>query len=199
MSQDIKHWLEKLIVLEGQVTPSVYPKHGLNKQQQKVPQLPALFKPNKITALTNKDNPQHPAKKFFVGSESKDHEIDFEDKPQAQTEDVITTVRKGLNDYLHALEKKMDQDDSLATKAKNSILNPDINKLLPVKTVLTHDGKQLKIHGNENDGFVVKINERPVSVRFPNLEHAEMACEMYCNKRMALEQKIQDQDYMDEE
>jgi hypothetical protein len=190
MSQDIKNLLEKLSLLEGAVTPSSYPKHGLNKQQKQAPQLPALFKPNKISVLKDKTDPQHPAKKFFVGSESREN---------PQTEDVITTVRKGLNDYLHALEKQIDTDHSLAVKAKDAIQNPDIDRLLPVKTLLTHDGKQLKIHGNEDDGFIVKINERPVSVRFRNIEEAEMACEMFCNRRMAVEQEVENQDYVDED
>ena len=71
--------------------------------------------------------------------------------------------------------------------------------LLNKKLKTTDDGKEIKIHGNEDDGFIVKINERPVSVRFRNIEEAEMACEMFCNRRMAVEQEVENQDYVDED
>ena len=41
---DIYSIVERLAILEGRITPASV-KHGLNKQQKSVPQLPALFKP----------------------------------------------------------------------------------------------------------------------------------------------------------
>lgn len=212
MSQDITNLLQKLSMLEGTVTPSDYPKHGLNKQQQQVPQLPALFKPKKISALTSKDNPQHPAKRFFVGAESKESYCDACDRPesecicdgkdcdltQTQNEDVLTTVRRGLNDYLKSLEKSMEPDRGLADKAKDAIQQPPLEKLVPIKTIATHDGKQIRIHGNEHDGFVIKINDKPITHHFETLDEAELACEMYCNHRRQAEKEIQGRDYVDE-
>jgi hypothetical protein len=93
----------------------------------------------------------------------------------------------------------MEIDHALVNKAKDAIQRPDLDKLLAVKTLRTHDGRELKIHGNENDGFVVKINERPLSARFKHIDEAELACEMYCTRRQAAETQEQSQDYVDEE
>jgi hypothetical protein len=60
MSDPIYDIIKRLSLVEGKITP-VNVKHGLNKQQQGVPQLPALFKPNNIsTTLTKKPYQAHP-------------------------------------------------------------------------------------------------------------------------------------------
>ena len=106
---DIRDILNRLTVIEGQVTPQALPKHGLNKQQQSVKQMPALFKSKKISVLDNPDYPQHPAKGHFVGGESKDSYCDACDRLESecicdpkdcdmtrpQNEDIIGTVKKG--------------------------------------------------------------------------------------------------------
>ena len=71
MSNEIYDILQKLTLIEGNITPTGV-KKGLNQQQKSVPQLPALFKPASIKALGNKTDPTHPASKYFVGAESID-------------------------------------------------------------------------------------------------------------------------------
>lgn len=198
MSDDIRTILERLTVLEGTVTSPAYPKKGLNKQQKSVPELPALFKPKNISpVLGSKKDPKHPTAGYFVGDESKKHTGEIIEG--IATEDMIGAVRRGLNDYLRSLERDMEIDHALVNKAKDEIQRPDLDKLLAVKTLRTHDGRELKIHGNESDGFVVKINERPLSAQFKNIDEAELACEMYCARRHATETQEQLQDYVDEE
>ena len=71
---DIYNIVERLAILEGRITPTNV-KHGLNKQQKSVPQLPALFKPGKGGPILG-GNPNKPAvtKGYFVGAESEEKE-----------------------------------------------------------------------------------------------------------------------------
>jgi propanediol dehydratase large subunit len=178
-SGDIKNILSKIDALsESGITP-VNVKHGLNPQQKSAPQIPALFKPAGISVLKNKTDPQHPAKKYFVGCEDK------------TTEDVISSVKKKLGDYLQDVASAIKKDPQLIDK-----IPKDVDQIGPaVKTITTDDGHELKIHGNEDDGFRITIKNRPHSAHFENLEHAVMACEMVCNKRR---QSAESADYMEE-
>lgn len=72
-NDDISSMLRKLDELAN-ITPSSV-RHGLNKQQRGAPQLPAEFQPGQISVLANRSDPEHPARKFFVGAESRDPEI----------------------------------------------------------------------------------------------------------------------------
>ena len=53
MTDPIYGIIERLALIEGKTTP-VSVRHGLNKQQQGVPQLPALFKPQNISTTLTK-------------------------------------------------------------------------------------------------------------------------------------------------
>lgn len=190
MSNDIKNILDKLTLLEGTVTSPALPKKGLNKQQKGVPQMPALFKPKGISVLNNKKPyPKHPAQGYFVGGESVEPNTN---------EDMISAVKKGLHDYLQSLEQEMRPDRTLLNKAKQAIEEPPLDRLVPIKTIRTHDGKDIRIHGNEEDGFIIKIKERPLASKFDSLDEAEMACEMYCQRRRQQETIEQNKDYLDE-
>jgi hypothetical protein len=198
MSDDIKSLLEKLTLIEGSVTPSSYPKRGLNKQQKSVKQMPALFKmPKQGPVLGGDPNKKAPSQGYFVGGEAKESEAALEEA--YASEDVLSTVKKGLADFLRSIEDKQELDKALVNKAKDEIRRDDLDRLLPVKTVQTHDGRDIKIHGNEVDGFHVRINERPVTAKFRMLDDAIMACEMYCNRRRMAEEQTQAEDYVSEE
>jgi hypothetical protein len=108
------------------------------------------------------------------------------------TEDVISTVKKKLGDYLADLSKEIKTDPDLKDK-----IPQDIDKVSPaVKTITTDDGKEIKIHGNEDDGFRITIKNKPHSATFESLDHAVMACEMYMNRRRTRLQ--QNEDYLEE-
>jgi len=51
-----------------------------------------------------------------------------------------------------------------------------------VKTLKTPDGKELKIHGNEDDGFRVSVGGKMANNKFSNLDEAAKACESYIKK-----------------
>lgn len=62
------------------ITPTSV-RHGLNKQQRSAPQLPAEFQPGQISVLANRSDPEHPARKYFVGSESRDPDVQDTGEP----------------------------------------------------------------------------------------------------------------------
>jgi hypothetical protein len=104
------------------------------------------------------------------------------------SEDVVSSVKKKLGDYLQDIATAIKQDKDLMGKDKTV----DTDKIGPaVKTITTDDGHEIKIHGNEDDGFRVTIKNKPSKTTFENLEHAVMACEMYCNRRRVTEQPVQ--------
>jgi hypothetical protein len=190
MSDDIKNMLDKLRLLEGTVTSPALPKRGLNKQQKSVPELPALFKPKDISpVLGSKKDPQHPTAGYFVGGESKE-----------MSEDLLSNVRRTLDDYLQDIEQKLEKqkDRDLISKAGQDIQKDPLRDLLPVKTIATDDGKDMRIHGNEDDGFVIRIRDRPMKARFRTLDEAEMACEIFAAHRRNKNQEALAQDYVEE-
>jgi hypothetical protein len=106
-------------------------------------------------------------------------------------EDIISKLKARLGDYLSDISKEIKKDpdlvDKLSAKAPGDQMGP------PVKTVTTDDGKEIQIHGNEDDGFRVSIKNRPANTKFKNLDEAVMACEIYCARR-----RNGQADYLDE-
>ena len=115
MSDPIYHIIERLALIEGKITP-VNVKHGLNKQQQGVPQLPALFKPQNIsTTLTKKPYQKHPMDGYMVGENS------LAEAMQEVEEDMVSRVKGQFRDYLEKLEKENKLDSHLVRKAKHDL------------------------------------------------------------------------------
>lgn len=68
MSSEIRDLLERMAqISDSELTP-VGVRQGLNPQQKKAKQMPALFRPKTITVLGGKTDPQHPARGMAVGS-----------------------------------------------------------------------------------------------------------------------------------
>jgi hypothetical protein len=110
----------------------------------------------------------------------------------ATTEDVLSTMKKKLGDYLQDVATAIRTDPDLKDKVPASV-----DKISSaVKTITTDDGKEIKIHGNEDDGFRITIHNKASKAKFETLEHAIMACEMYCSRRRAMQES--DQDYVEE-
>lgn len=110
MSNDIRSILEKLAnIEESRITP-VGVKHGLNQQQKSVHQLPALFKPHGIKALGSKKDPTHPMSKELVGDSVEPKVSALEEAMQEVEEDMLSKVRRDLNNYLDRLGDKVSDD-----------------------------------------------------------------------------------------
>lgn len=115
MSNDIRDILQRLSIVEG--TTPVNVKHGLNKQQKSVPQLPALLKPKNISpTLTKKPYQAHPLDGYMVGESSA-----LEEAMQSVEEDMLSKVKRHFVDYLEQLETQNKVDRALVHKAKQEL------------------------------------------------------------------------------
>ena len=112
-------------------------------------------------------------------------------------EDIISKLKDRLGDYLSDISKEIKKDpdliDKLSARAPGDQMGP------PVKTVTTDDGHEIQIHGNEDDGFRISIKNKPAQTQFESLDHAVMACEMYCARRRDnMAGQSGNSDYLDE-
>ena len=121
MTDPIYGIIERLALIEGKTTP-VSVRHGLNKQQQGVPQLPALFKPHNIsTTLTKKPYQKHPADGYMVGDSVEPRKPSLGEAMQEVEEDMVSRVKGQFADYLEKLEKENKLDSHLVNKAKHDL------------------------------------------------------------------------------
>jgi hypothetical protein len=111
MSNDIRSILDRLATVEGRLSPA----------QQKVPQLPALFKPRHIRALGSKTDPAHPMDGYMVGDSVEPKKTALEEAMAEIEEDMLSKVKKDLTTYLDKLEKKVSIDRELKDKAQDAV------------------------------------------------------------------------------
>lgn len=106
MSHDIRDILTRLAsVGEGKLSPVSVTK-GLTQQQDRVPQLPALFKPRKISVLGADSDPEHPMKGYAVGA----NESTLAERMADIEEDMVSKVKRDLTHYLDSLTQKHHDD-----------------------------------------------------------------------------------------
>lgn len=115
---------------------------------------------------------------------------EMDESKEPATEDVLSDVKKKLGDYLQDVATAIKTDPDLKDK-----IPQDIDQIKAVKTIQTDDGHEIKIHGNEDDGFRISIKNRDLNTKFKNLDEATMACEMYCARRR---QQMENADYIEE-
>jgi hypothetical protein len=121
-SADIRLILDRLATVEeGKLTP-VNVKHGFNKQQKSVDQLPALFKPRDISpTLTKKPYQKHPMDGKLVGDSIEPTKSPLEEAMQEVEEDMLSKVKRTFVDYLERLEDSNKIDSHLVRKAKDEL------------------------------------------------------------------------------
>ena len=179
----------------------------ISKTQKSVKQVGAEFQPKDISPVLGKPEKEHPMAGMLVGEDQEpgDEETwdgvspdteefldDINEEESIAKEDSLNSIKKRLGDYLQDIKsgKKLDDKD-LADKKKI-----EADKLGPaIKTFKTDDGKEIKIHGNEDDGFRLKVNEKMHSAKFKSFDEAQMACEAYAAKRKSA---MENQDYVEE-
>jgi hypothetical protein len=93
----------------------------LSPAQQRVPQLPALFKPKHIRALGAKTDPAHPMDGYMVGDSIEPRRTALEEAMAEIEEDMISKVKKDLTQYLDRLEKKVSINRDLKDKAVDAV------------------------------------------------------------------------------
>jgi hypothetical protein len=111
MSDDIRSILDRLATVEGRLSPA----------QQRVPQLPALFKPRHIRALGAKTDPAHPMDGYMVGDSVEPTKTALEEAMAEIEEDMLSKVKKDLTQYLDRLEKKVSISRDLKDKALDAV------------------------------------------------------------------------------
>ena len=126
MSNDIRDIIRRLDMVEGRLSPA----------QQKVPQLPALFKPRHIRALGSKTDPAHPMDGYMVGDSAEPRRTALEEAMAEIEEDMISKVKKDLTTYLDKLEKKVAVSRDLKDKAVDAVekgrAEEDLDEFAPV-------------------------------------------------------------------
>ena len=126
MSNDIRSILDRLATVEGRLSPA----------QQKVPQLPALFKPKHIRALGSKTDPKHPMDGYMVGDSAEPRRTALEEAMAEIEEDMLSKVKKDLTQYLDRLEKKVAVSRDLKDKAVDAVkkgrAEEDLDEFAPV-------------------------------------------------------------------
>jgi len=232
MSDDIRSILERLSLVEGKTVP-VSPKGSMTKQQERVPQLPALFKPKDISpTLTKKPYQKHPMDGYMVGENA------LAEAMQEVEEDMLSKVKRDLNMYLDRIEQKIaddgrreketpvldklaakdKQDRDLIAKAVNAVergqveedptqqdltieppATPEQNPTLPesAEIITLEDGTMFEIHGDDHSGFEIRHGGRAMPTRFPNINHAKMAVDIFKSRRNSNQQDL-NQDYIEE-
>lgn len=139
-------------------------------------------------------------------------------------EDMISKVKKDLTHYLDKLEQKVRVDRDLKDKAVDAVekgeaeefeeeLEENDYELTEPETVHDIEDKidtaaaqpqqpiasesvgLFEIHGDETQGFEVRLGSRRLPTRFPKLDHAKMAIDLFNARRAAADQ---DQDYIEE-
>jgi hypothetical protein len=118
---DIYSIVERLRLIESDLSPTST-KKGLTPQQRSVPQLPALFKPKKISVLKNKTDPAHPMKGYAVGSSESVETDEKEIVEDMATEDVLEKVEKSFKDFLKQAEEHIKDSDIKEKKREDTDL-----------------------------------------------------------------------------
>ena len=93
----------------------------MSPAQQKVPQLPALFKTRHIRALGAKTDPAHPMDGYMVGDSVEPRRTALEEAMAEIEEDMISKVKRDLTQYLDKLEKRVRVDRDLKDKAVDAV------------------------------------------------------------------------------
>ena len=223
MSNDIKSILDRLVAVEAKITPAMPRVPGLNPQQKSVGQLPALFKPKSASpVLGSKKDPKNPLRGKLVGDSVEPTQPSLAETMQEIEEDMLGKVKRQFVDYLERLKDKSKIDRDLVSKAKQELGMSDTDEDVseddfqdtevahdidqkalsqavavekPVKTVAMEDGAMLEIYGDEGRGFEIRRGGRSLPTRFQNIDHADMAVQLFQQRRRKQDLS---QDYVDE-
>lgn len=137
MSNDIRHILDRLATVEGRLTPA----------QQKVPQLPALFKPKHIRVLGSRTDPTDPMDGYMVGERDQPRGNALEEAMAEIEEDMVSRVKKDLTQYLDHLEKKGRVSNELKNKALDAVEHGEVEEAGAMTAGAKAFGKSLPVVG----------------------------------------------------
>ena len=125
-------------------------------------------------------------KKVRVDRDLRDKAVDAVEKGQAEEDDEVDQEPVGEDPTTQDMESEPPPPPQL---------DPITAESFAVKTVAMEDGGLLEIHGDVGRGFEIRRQGRCMPSRFGSLEEAEMAIELFRNRRKNLDQN---QDYLEE-
>jgi hypothetical protein len=125
-------------------------------------------------------------KKVRVDRDLRDKAVDAVEKGQAEEDDAVDQEPVG--------EDPTTQDNEIELPPMPQ-QDPITAESFAVKTVAMEDGAMLEIHGDVGRGFEIRRQGRSMPSKFLSLEEAEMAIELFRNRRKQIDT---DQDYLDE-
>lgn len=169
---DMRDLLSKLTMLESQ-----------EPEQKKVDQLSSDFKPKTVKVLGSKTDPKNPMGGKMVGA----------------CEDVLSTVKRGLTDYLRGIEdrearaakdilpKNLDTHDIGARVDTGPVLVAKVQKA-PVKVIDIDGIDECGIWGDEEEGFEIRRGAKVLPTRFDKLDHAVAAVDAWQGMRQKPEE-----------
>jgi len=126
---------------------------------------------------------------------SKSKDRDLSDRPSSK--DI---GKKADSKDLQAKKEELEEDPTETEPPADTPVAPIQNPTYaaqsdPVKTITMEDGRVCEIHGNEVTGFEIRHGNRKLPSRFKNLDHAQLAVEMF---QARMKQQNQSADYIDE-
>lgn len=166
---------------------------SLDKNQKKVNQLGAEFKPKTSAVLTAKTDPKNPMGGKLVGGCEESVE-----KDEAVAEDILAQVKKGLDDYLkglsdkpsdsHIFDRPSDRDLAKRVKIDRDLIPQKDSpkkeiKFGPVKTIKIDDVNECGIYGDEDLGFEIRRGDKVLPTKFKAIDHAIAAADAYAAMR----------------
>lgn len=125
-------------------------------------------------------------KKVRVDRDLRDKAVDAVEKGQAEQDDEVSQ---------EPVEEDPTTQDMETEPPPAPQQDPVTAESFAVKTVAMEDGGLLEIHGDVGRGFEIRRKGRCMPSRFSSLEEAEMAIELFRNRRKNLDH---DQDYLEE-
>lgn len=189
--------------------------------------MPALFRPKGISVLGSKTDPKHPADGYMVGDSVEPKRSALEETMGEIEEDMLSRVKRDLNQYLDKLEKKVHIDRALKDKAVDAVERGQAEEEIeendyeltepetvhdvedkadvaaaqpqaPVQTETLDDGTVFEIHGDDDQGYEIRHGDRALRSRFQNRADAGMAIQLFGARRKAQQKQDLSQDYIQE-
>jgi hypothetical protein len=125
-------------------------------------------------------------KRVAIDRDLKDKAVAAVEKGQAEQDDEVDQ---------EPVTEEPTEDDPFVTAPPAPEVNPTLPEGAPVKTFEMDNGECLECWGDQERGFEIRRNGRALPTRFPNIDHAQMAVDLYKARK---NKQQPDQDYIEE-
>lgn len=213
MSHSIHDILERLSAVEGKLTPTSVRHGLNPQQQaaDQLPALFQPKRIRALGSRTDPQHPMKGM--AVGADESREPaKVGLAETMADIEEDMLSKVKKDLTTYLDRLEKKARIDRELKDKAVDAIekgqaeedqdmaedptaqdpittpppapqQDPTLPESVAIETVTLEDQSVFEIHGDQQQGFEIRHRGRSLPTRFPAIDHARMALDLFQARR----------------